>query len=118
MDHIVRAQCTDGHRARDLAIGDVIVERYRVERVLGRGSASVVAAAVDLTTGQHVAVKVLRMADPVSAERLLREARTITSLASKYCATRRFEVSYSFAVRREEVVVSAKDSLDHNVGGA
>jgi eukaryotic-like serine/threonine-protein kinase len=57
--------------------GDVIAERYRVERLLGRGGMGSVWAATHLVTNKPVALKVLRREDDdeTARRRVLREAR-------------------------------------------
>jgi serine/threonine protein kinase len=44
---------------RGLIPGQVVAERYRVERWLGAGGSAVVHEVTDLTTGEHVALKML-----------------------------------------------------------
>lgn len=63
-----------------------LAERYRSERVLGRGGMGVVALARDLQLGRRVAIKLL---PPESfrlglAERLVREARALAKLSSPH----------------------------------
>ncbi len=61
-----------------LAPGAFVAGRYRVEGVLGRGGYAVVYRAVDQTTGERVALKVLRAdrASAVAVRRLQREAES------------------------------------------
>lgn len=57
--------------------------RYLVEGSLGHGRSSVVYKALDTETGTHVALKVLDpmvAADPIAAERFLREAQILRAL--------------------------------------
>ncbi len=57
--------------------GDLLANRYRVERVLGEGGMGVVVAALDERLGQRVAVKILLLADdPEASARFLQEARS------------------------------------------
>lgn len=65
-----------------LRAGDCLAGRYSLSRELGRGTASVVFDATDLTTGQPVALKLLRSeaAHPSIAKRFLREARLAASI--------------------------------------
>lgn len=72
MDHLV-----------SLSPDDVLADRYRIERRLGRGGMAEVFAAEDRTLGREVAVKVLAahlLDDPHARERLRREARTAAAL--------------------------------------
>ena len=71
------------------APGEVLSEKYRVERVLGMGGMGVVLAAQHVALGQRVAIKLLRPESaklPEAAERFLREARASTSLKSQHVA--------------------------------
>jgi serine/threonine-protein kinase len=64
--------------------GQVIGGRYRLERPIDKGGQGDVYAALDLKDGDHVAIKILKdkfAADPDWRERMLREARAMTSLA-------------------------------------
>ncbi|MEZ4314137.1 MAG: serine/threonine-protein kinase [Polyangiaceae bacterium] len=72
-----------------LAAGDVIDEKYRVERVLGAGGMGVVLAARHLALGERVAIKVLqqeRSASPDAVARFLREGRAAARLRSIHVA--------------------------------
>ncbi len=67
--------------------GDVLLGKYRLERVVGQGGMGVVFEATHQTIGQKVAVKVLRphVADaPRAGERFLREARAAGRLRSRH----------------------------------
>jgi serine/threonine-protein kinase len=56
--------------------GDVIANRYRIERVLGRGGMGVAYAATNLVTDKQVALKwILREHDASRLRRVIREAR-------------------------------------------
>ena len=69
--------------------GDVLAEKYRVERVLGQGGMGVVVAAEDTTLGRPVAVKFLlpdARCDPMTTERFLREARAAVKIKSEHVA--------------------------------
>lgn len=60
------------------AIGQVVGGKYRIARILGEGGMGIVLEAVNITTGKRVALKWMHphvSADPVAAERLLREAQ-------------------------------------------
>ena len=67
--------------------GDVIAEKYRVERVLGTGGMGVVVAATHVALEQKVAIKfllpeALRHADVV--ERFAREGRAVAKIESEH----------------------------------
>ena len=83
--------------------GDVLLGKYRVERVLGSGGTGVVVAAVHTELEQPVAIKLLRAklaAHPQLGERFLREARAAASLRSEHCV-RVFDVGLLDAPPRE-----------------
>jgi serine/threonine-protein kinase len=70
-------------------IGDVIAEKYRVERLLGRGGMAFVVAAEHLYLGERVAIKVLLPRTAVKAgafERFLREGRAAAKIRSEHVA--------------------------------
>jgi len=63
--------------------GQPIGNRFRVERLLGRGGAGSVLAATDLLTGRRVALKLLRSSvagDPTAVERFRREALVLQAI--------------------------------------
>jgi len=62
--------------------GDCLAGRYALGGELGRGAASIVFEATDLTTGQPVALKLLRSeaVHPSLSKRFLREARLAASI--------------------------------------
>lgn len=64
------------------AIGAVLREKYRLERVLGEGGYGRVYLAVELGTQRQVAVKVLKQTEAKLALRFKREARAIARLSS------------------------------------
>jgi eukaryotic-like serine/threonine-protein kinase len=70
--------------------GDVIQDKYRVERVIGRGGMGVVVAAKHVQLGSTVAVKLFApegwAPDDPAAERFAREARTAVRLRSEKTA--------------------------------
>jgi serine/threonine protein kinase len=67
--------------AIELAAGALIGARYRLERRLGEGGMGVVWAAVDLTTGAAVALKLLKAADdPDARRRFVREGRAASAV--------------------------------------
>jgi tetratricopeptide (TPR) repeat protein len=61
-------------------VGDVIADRFVVERLAGVGGMSTVFQASDLLTGEAVALKVLRTSSRESPERLFLEARLLADL--------------------------------------
>lgn len=77
-------------------IGEVVMERYRVERMVGSGGMAHVLAAKHVGLGTDVAIKVL---DPTlindydAKERFAREARAMASLSSKH-TVRVFDVGH------------------------
>jgi serine/threonine protein kinase len=69
--------------------GEVLVGKYRVERVLGAGGMGVVVAAHHLQLDQKVAIKLLHaeaLSDGVAAARFAREARTAVKIQSEHVA--------------------------------
>ena len=67
--------------------GTVLGGKYRVERVLGKGGAGIVVAAVHRELRQRVAIKLLRGdADAEQEERFLREARATVRLQGDHVA--------------------------------
>ncbi len=70
-----------------VAVGDLIANKYRVERVLGRGGMGIVVAAVHVHLGQHVALKFLLPTvgtSPAIVARFEREARAAVALHSDH----------------------------------
>ncbi len=77
-------------RAPELAEGETVAGRYRVERVLGEGGFGTVYAAVDTTLGRAVALKVLSRVGEGSASataRFRREAQASAALPPEHVAT-------------------------------
>jgi serine/threonine-protein kinase len=65
-------------------VGDILVDRYRIEGVLGAGGMASVYEATDLRLARRVAIKVLAgnlAADPSFASRFDREARAIAAFS-------------------------------------
>jgi eukaryotic-like serine/threonine-protein kinase len=80
MDHELKAS---------LRVGEVLANKYRVERVLGVGGMGVVVAAKHLQLDQMVALKFLRhdaMRDPKIVSRFEQEARAAARLKSAHVA--------------------------------
>ncbi|QGU05020.1 Stk1 family PASTA domain-containing Ser/Thr kinase [Corynebacterium comes] len=66
-----------------LAVGDLLEDRYRIDHPIARGGMSMVYRCVDLRLGRAVAAKVLDekyIADPVFRQRFRREARAMAQL--------------------------------------
>jgi serine/threonine protein kinase len=61
-------------------VDQILSGRYRIEHMLGQGGMSDVFRAVDVTTGEPVAVKVVRSADPDLARRMAQEAKALARL--------------------------------------
>ncbi|MEY4514884.1 MAG: hypothetical protein RLZZ450_7006, partial [Pseudomonadota bacterium] len=64
-------------------LGDVVADKYRLDRVLGEGGMSTVYAAANVITGKPVAIKWLQpeiIKDEEQSQRLLREAQATSSL--------------------------------------
>ena len=71
----------------NVAEGEIIAGKYRVEKVLGRGGMGVVVAATHLSLGHKVAIKLLLPgATPEIIARFAREARASVRLKSEHVA--------------------------------
>src|SRR5215472_5445726 len=71
----------------DLAIGDLLVDRYRIESVIKAGGMGVVVAARHVALGQRVAIKLLlhrSSAQEGVKQRFIREARAAALLRSEH----------------------------------
>lgn len=69
--------------------GDLLQDRYRVDRVIARGGFGVVLRAHDVVLGRLVAIKVLRprlASDPTARARFVREARAAVRLRGEHVA--------------------------------
>lgn len=64
--------------------GSLFAGKYVIESELGSGAAGVVFSATHQELRQRVAIKVLRNAHPVAAERMIREARAALALQSEH----------------------------------
>jgi serine/threonine protein kinase len=67
--------------------GEMLLGKYRVERVLGQGGMGVVVAAKHIQLGELFAIKFLLpagMANPLAVERFLREARAAARLRGEH----------------------------------
>jgi len=72
-----------------VTIGEVVADKYRVERLIGEGGMGVVVAARHLQLDTVVALKLLpesSTSDPVLVERFVREARAAAKLRSDHVA--------------------------------
>ena len=72
-----------------IALGDVIADKYRVDRLLGSGGMGVVVAATHLELRTRRAIKVMLphvVASPLCVERFLREARALSELRTTHVA--------------------------------
>jgi serine/threonine-protein kinase len=65
-------------------LGSRFAEKYVIESQLGEGAAGVVLSATHTELRQLVAIKLLRHAAPVAAERMIREARAALALHSEH----------------------------------
>jgi serine/threonine-protein kinase len=66
--------------------GDLVADKYRVERVIGEGGMGVVLEVQHRALGQRFAVKLLQASGPDAATRFLREARAASRLRSEHVA--------------------------------
>jgi len=72
-----------------VGIGQVLLGKYRVESILGRGAMGVVTECMHIALNERVAIKLLRqdvMSDRGAVERFLREAQAAVKLKSEYVA--------------------------------
>ncbi|HYP97717.1 MAG TPA: protein kinase [Polyangiaceae bacterium] len=72
-----------------LEAGAVLMGKYRIEAVLGRGGMGVVAAAYHLQLEQRVAIKLMlpqALSNPEAVARFLREARAAARISSEHVA--------------------------------
>ena len=71
-----------------LTPGMMLLDKYRVESIIGKGGMGIVVRAYHPGLDERVAIKILRddVADPDAAERFLREARATTRLKSPHVA--------------------------------
>jgi eukaryotic-like serine/threonine-protein kinase len=75
--------------AAPVVVGQVVAEKYRVERILGSGGMGVVVVATHLELGKSVAIKFMleeSVSNQDSVERFLREARATASIRSEHVA--------------------------------
>ena len=96
-----------------VAAGDIVAGKYRVERVLGQGAMGIVVAARHEDLGQKVAIKLLHptvSASDDGRERFLREARAAAKLESDHVA-RVFDVG-TFGNKNAYMVMEHLDGND------
>jgi serine/threonine-protein kinase len=85
----VKASPATATQAGVPAVGDVIAEKYRVERVIGMGGMGVVLAVRHLTLGELYAMKFLlpgASQDREAVERFMREAKAAVRIKSEHIA--------------------------------
>jgi serine/threonine-protein kinase len=72
-----------------VGIGEIFLEKYRVDSILGHGGMGVVALCTHLALNERVAIKMLRrdvLDDADAVERFMREAQSASKLKSEYVA--------------------------------
>ena len=72
-----------------VGVGDVLLGKYRVEAVLGRGGMGVVVRCMHIALNEPVAIKMMRQdvaPDHAAIERFMREAQAAAKLKSEYVA--------------------------------
>ena len=73
--------------AADARLGNVVADKYRVERLLGSGGMGSVYEATHVQLGKRVALKFLHMSaakDETALSRFQREARVISAVQSAH----------------------------------
>lgn len=83
------APAHDPDASSPLAVGEVVLERYRIDAVLGRGAMGVVARATHLALDEPVAIKALRrdvVSEPETRARFRREAQAAARIRSDHVA--------------------------------
>jgi serine/threonine-protein kinase len=78
-----------GHTAAGVTPGQILLGKYRVERVLGMGGMGVVVAATHVTLEERVAIKFLlpeALGNQETVARFLREARAAVRIKSEHVA--------------------------------
>ncbi|AKU98782.1 Serine/threonine protein kinase PrkC, regulator of stationary phase [Labilithrix luteola] len=93
---------------REPQVGDVVGDRYTLERFLGEGGTSVVWEASLAGTGQRVALKLLKSENPEAARRFSREARVTAALRHEHIV----QVHETFVVPESNTMVMAMELLD------
>jgi serine/threonine protein kinase len=78
-----------GHQAAGVTPGQILLGKYRIERVLGMGGMGVVVAATHVTLEERVAIKFLlpqALSNGEAVARFLREARAAVRIKSEHVA--------------------------------
>jgi serine/threonine-protein kinase len=78
-----------GHQAAGVVPGQILLGKYRIERVLGMGGMGVVVAATHVTLEERVAIKFLlpqALSNGEAVARFLREARAAVRIKSEHVA--------------------------------
>jgi len=78
-----------GHQVAGVVPGQILLGKYRIERVLGMGGMGVVVAATHVTLEQRVAIKFLlphALSNGEAVARFLREARAAVRIKSEHVA--------------------------------
>src|SRR5512140_3193156 len=73
----------------DIAVGDLIAGKFRVERIIGEGGMGLVVAATHLGLDERVALKLLHpnaRRNPEAIARFFQEARAAAKLKSEHVA--------------------------------
>ena len=80
---------TTGSVDAGVGIGEIFIEKYRVDAILGHGGMGVVALCTHLALNEQVAIKMLRrdvLDDADAVERFMREAQAAVKLKSEFVA--------------------------------
>jgi eukaryotic-like serine/threonine-protein kinase len=86
-NHVSAAE--HGHHAAGVEPGQILLGKYRIERVLGMGGMGVVVAATHVTLEERVAIKFLlpqALSNGEAVTRFLREARAAVRIKSEHVA--------------------------------
>src|SRR5688572_23526902 len=70
----------------ELSAGQIVADKYRIERVIGTGGMGVVVAATHVELDQKVAIKLLREVNDEALARFQREARLLVRLKNPHVA--------------------------------
>ncbi len=70
----------------ELSAGQIVADKYRIERVIGSGGMGVVVAATHVELDQRVAIKLLRDVNDEALARFQREARLLVRLKNPHVA--------------------------------
>jgi len=89
LDSTTVAVSEHGHQAAGVEPGQILLGKYRIERVLGMGGMGVVVAATHVTLEERVAIKFLlpqALTNGEAVARFLREARAAVRIKSEHVA--------------------------------